>query len=368
VTIPYDQVILTGATGALGSHLLSELLLAYPKVVCLANSQRSVERLAAQASGLRGRLKIVQWDLRDSDRIDAVAATIGKVSRLLVIHCAAEVSWTKPDRMVLPLNLDGTRHVAELAQKICLTTPTLVFLSTAYCEEGFVCRNAYERSKLAAERLLLTEFAAHMRVAIIKCSLIVGNSYDGRITQFNGVYPLVRVVASAEIPCLIADSDYELDLVATDIVSKEIAAAVNQLEHQRVVRLTVAAGPNSLKLSSFVAAVSARTNHLLEQHGLLPLHPFSVLTERQFRFLMKASGSWDLAERFNKVEQISEIMQGYIVHGRTGRAIKPELLCDDHPSIDNYVDVVIDYWLEQNHRHVLRTSPPSWALNSTVVA
>ena len=92
----------------------------------------------------------------------------------------------------LSLNPSG----ASIAQNVCesfvqlqdVSWVEMQRLATAYCDEQFEPRNAYESTKLAAEQILAAEFGDRLNTAVIRCSLIVGAREDGWIARFNGLY------------------------------------------------------------------------------------------------------------------------------------------------------------------------------------
>lgn len=363
--VEFDRVILTGATGAVGAYFARRLVheLKVP-TVCILRNPGALERLTrAVGPEVAGRVTPVFADLTREDEVVAAAGGLGRSERLLAVHCAGEVSWTKSERLAAPINIGGTRNVARLAVAASRQPPRLVFLSTAFCSDDHPPRNPYEVTKLAAERLLAAEFATQASVSVLRCSLVVGATSDGWISRFNGLYPLIRILALAEVPCLIADPDYRVDCVPVDFIWDQVVrAAVAPGRAGEVRRLVAAAADRALPLPTLARMVLSRVDGLRRRNRLTPLPEISILTERQFRFLMRSSRSWNLVQRFAKVEEISELMSGYISHGGSGRQIDADTLGGPPPDPADYMDRVLDYWILCNESRVLAAREPDWLM------
>lgn len=360
--LEYDAILISGGSGAVGSFFLRELASRFVgPIYGLHRTPNAFERMTASLNGGIERVTPVLVDLADADASRAAAGHLPRHSRLLGIHCAGDVSWTKSERLVGPINVGGTRNFVAMATALSETPPSIVFLSTAFASADHTPRNAYERTKLQAEEVLRTEFAGAIRAAVVKCSLVVGAQNDGWISRFNGLYPLLRVILSAELPCLIADPSYTVDTVPTDFVWAEVLAAAAALSAERSwLDLVAASGPASLSLQQIVEIARERADRLRREAGLDPLPPLSIITERQYRFLMQASKSWDMEARFAKVEQISEIMSGYITHGGSGRTIEPLTLSGSAPPPARYLATATDFWIAQNMDRVVTRRRPEW--------
>lgn len=336
----------------------------YPaaEFVCVLRNERSYERLLLSlADGQSRRVKPLFLDLAAEDPITAIGG-LGKARRCLAVHCAADVSWTKSERLVGPINVHGTRRFADLVLSAAVERPAFVFLSTAYIEDGKSFRNAYEKTKFDAEELLQQSFRDRLDVAIVRCSLVVGSSEDGAIPRFNGLYPLIRLVALSEVPCIIADATYRVDTVPIDYVAAEVAECAARLgDDCREIKIVAASGTDrSMSIARLVERILANTNDFRAAAGIEPVAPVSVISNRQFRFLMRAAKNWEMAERFDQVERISSVMAGYITHGESSGAIVPSWLRSPAPAPESYLDKVIQYWLAQNRERVVLNRKHVW--------
>ncbi len=361
----HDALLLTGATGAIGSYVAahSRYVGALP-TYCLVRRPEAVEKLGRMVGSAAARLIPVVADITSVGDMETAARRIGVHQRVASIHCAGDVSWTKSDRLLNPVNYEGTRHVASLLTAISRDRPAMVFLSTAFAEEGRPARNAYERTKLAAERALRDDFRDRLELTVLRCSLVVGASTDGSIARFNGLYPLVRIIALAEVPCVIADSNYQIDTVDLDFVCRQIDSALERPACDAGPQLLIAAaGSQAINVRDLVAMVIRRTDAFRASIDLTSLPEISVISGRQYRFLMKASKSWGMEERFSRVEQISSLMEGYIVHGESGNAIVPVTLGNSPPPVPSeYLPKVIDFWLSVNLARIREDRQADWSL------
>jgi thioester reductase-like protein len=360
----FDRIVFTGASGAVGAHLVRDLAAAHPEaeIICIVRGESAATRLArAVGEDLLERLEVATADLTSAEAMESLTERTAPAGRVLAIHCAADVSWTKSERLLAPINVGGTECFAEYVRRTSVQRPCLVMLSTAFLSDEGAHRNAYEKTKLTAENLLLDGYARDVDLLIVRCSLIVGASSNGHVSRFNGLYPLVRLVALAEVPCVVADRRYKIDVVPVDFVASEIRTGIEQcVASGSPLRIVAAAGDEkSIDIGVLVREIQARTNRMRQRHGLDDAPSVSVISRRQYDFLMRASETWDMGSRFEKVEQISALMEGYIAHGESGRAIEP-LTISPPLFASDYLDNVIDYWLDQNLARVLAAGQPQW--------
>ncbi|MCA9135864.1 MAG: AMP-binding protein [Planctomycetales bacterium] len=200
-------VMLTGATGFLGTWVLENLLRqdAGLRVVCLVRSvdrDHGISRI--QSSRCRYLGPVGQ---RDASRIDVVCGDIcrerlglcqSQWARLTdgvsdVFHCAAEVHLLKDFEALRPANFDSILEIARFAaegrpKSIRYASTLSVFASTnrgqrCYVEEDRLDQSAdvfggYGQSKWAAERLLWT-IAPTPSPTLIRFGLLTGDTQRG---------------------------------------------------------------------------------------------------------------------------------------------------------------------------------------------
>ena len=140
-------VLVTGASGFVGSHLLPELVGAGHRVVALVRSQRAGERVmrgipAADAAN-------VELRTGDVDRPTTLSAALAGVDA--VVHLAAIPRDWNGGRKLLAVNLGGTRNV--IAAMEASGVRRLVHLGALGVEDREKLH--YARSKARAERAVM---------------------------------------------------------------------------------------------------------------------------------------------------------------------------------------------------------------------
>jgi len=212
------NILITGATGFLGSHLAARLIQDGCDVTALARGSKNASPRARVENVLEevgvsqfGKLHVFEGDISlpnlgvsESVRKQIISSTTE------VWHCAASLSFQEEDRdEIFRMNVDGTRHVLDLVRQ----TPgrRLHHVSTAYIAGnrndvaleteihiGQTFKNAYEESKCQAELLIAEEERKGTIVAsVYRPSIVIGDSRSGRATHFHGVYAFIRALWSA---------------------------------------------------------------------------------------------------------------------------------------------------------------------------
>lgn len=245
-----DAILLTGATGFVGMAVLARLLERADRdvvVLVRADSQSQADaRLNAVLGSVfgaperyRGRVRAVCGDLTvpglglGADR-EWLAEEVCEV-----VHSAASVAFDLPLAESRSINVDGTRRVLELAEDCAARGEGLrriTYVSTAYVagdrhgcareaelEVGQGFRNAYERSKHEAERLVSSR-GERLPVTIVRPSIVVGERGTGWTASFNVVYGPLRAFASGTYGVLPGRRDAVVDIVTVDHVADAILA------------------------------------------------------------------------------------------------------------------------------------------------
>ena len=276
-------ILVTGASGALGPHLLAELLR------CEANEQifallrpgpgwasrvqdlrTTVDELArsesCDPSGFFERLHPIAADIRRDD----LGLEGGDRSRLsnqvdLVVHAAANTRFAAPLSDLRDVNVDGTRRVLELAHH-CSRLQQFLLVSTtcvAGTRTGAIAErleetsgefvNLYERTKWDAERLTA---AAGLPVRIARLSTCIGGERTGYVHRFGAIHQSIRWLVRGLVPMLPSADGSLVDLIATDVAARWIArAAARPVESLEVCH--VAAGDRAIPIHELVDAAVA---------------------------------------------------------------------------------------------------------------
>lgn len=236
--------LVTGATGLIGRHFVAELL-ARPDTerVWLLVRERSQDKLAEAARDWPNatRTRPVLGDVREPGLgVDEarLAELTGHVDHL--VHLAALYDIAADDDASIAANVDGTRHVIELASAIgagCLHHVSSVAVAGDYrgrfSEEMFDAGQrlitAYHRTKFESERLVRTQTEVPWRV--YRPAIVVGNSVTGEMDKVDGPYyffsALARLSAVPSVPLLFPDIG-DTNIVPVDYVAAAMAHLVNE--------------------------------------------------------------------------------------------------------------------------------------------
>jgi len=211
-----SAVILTGATGFLGGHLLAALVEQGRRVIVLGRA-RPVRSLAERLDDLlswfglaarRHQVESIEADLGQprcglsEERYQAVCANRGPM-----VHCASDTGFSERRRReISEANLDGVGRILDLA--VAGHAPFFCYVSTAFvgrvgggrCLEELVASahhvNVYEETKALAEHQVVDRCQRErLSYAVVRPSIVYGDSRTGRSTRFNALYHPVRSLA-----------------------------------------------------------------------------------------------------------------------------------------------------------------------------
>ncbi len=204
-------VLVTGATGLLGSWLTRRLVEAGANVVCLVRDWIPQSELVR--SHVLERVKVVRGDICNRD---ALERAIGEYEADTVIHLAAQTIVGIANRnpvSTFESNIQGTWNLLEA----CRRSPSVKSIVTAssdkaygdqerlpYCEDApLQGRHPYDVSKSCAD--LIAQTYAHtygLPVAVTRC----GNFYGGGDLNWNRIVPgTIRSVVRGERPIIRSD-------------------------------------------------------------------------------------------------------------------------------------------------------------------
>ncbi|MFJ8313426.1 MULTISPECIES: amino acid adenylation domain-containing protein [unclassified Streptomyces] len=257
----HENILLTGATGFLGSFLLNELLdRTSADIHCLvraddteqaaARIRRSLVEYGLWNEFTRGRIVPVPGDLEkpllglSPERFDALAALTD-----VVYHNGARVNAVEPYARLRAANVSGTQEVLRLAAR---SVPAPVhYISTAAVsvstDEDFeslgpvpeshrvrpesVMPNGYTASKWVAEQLVWEAAERGLPVSVYRFGRVSGHTASGAGSSRDVLWQLVRamlVIGAAPRPAGQDDPPPVVDLIPVD----HAAAALVQLSRR----------------------------------------------------------------------------------------------------------------------------------------
>jgi CDP-glucose 4,6-dehydratase len=210
-------VLVTGATGLLGSWLTRRLIEARAEVVCLVRDWTPRSELLR--GGLLDSVTVVRGDLCDREVVERV---VGEYEVNTVMHVAAQAIVGIANRNPISTfesNIRGTWNVLEA----CRRSPTVQAVVVAssdkaygdqrnlpYTEEAPLAgRNPYDVSKACADMIAYSYAKSFgLPVAITRC----GNFYGGGDLNWNRIVPsTIRSAVRGERPVIRSDGQYIRD-------------------------------------------------------------------------------------------------------------------------------------------------------------
>ncbi|WP_052230334.1 SDR family oxidoreductase [Streptomyces sp. CT34] len=229
------NVLLTGATGVVGSALLPHL--GTHNVTCL------VHETALSAPSV----KTVHGDIR----LPGLGLSRGEFKELcavidVIVHAAADTSF-RAESALVETNVAGTRRIVELARE---SDARLVYVSTAFSglgADGGSPAPAYARTKAQAEELVT---ASGLPAVVVRPSIIVGDSRTGHIARHQGFHKVIGAMMCGQVPLIPLDPTRLVDFVPQDVVAKHIADLLEERSDRTKLWLT--AGSRALQIGEII--------------------------------------------------------------------------------------------------------------------
>jgi long-chain acyl-CoA synthetase len=223
------RVLLTGATGSFGRYIARELLARGCEVVAAARGRDDAETrervLAAVRPSAPERLTVARAELGALEPRGLIATCDA------VLHSAASTLFGSPLSVARRTNLEGTRTMLELAERLP-RLESFGYVGTAFVAGrrvgrvweselehcvGFV--NTYEQSKYEAE---LAARASSLPVAVFRPTVIVEDEPTESPTAIRFI---LQLIARGLLPVLPGPAEATLDVIA----ASDAAAAIVQL-------------------------------------------------------------------------------------------------------------------------------------------
>jgi nucleoside-diphosphate-sugar epimerase len=229
------KVLVTGASGLVGEGVLRALLAAHDELEAfvLVRNELTWQLAARRLGDLASRIILLRGDVTlPGLGIERRLRQCVERETSLVIHAAADISFSRPLDQSRLVNTVGSFNVAELASS-CSQLERFVLVSSAFvagratgiilerdngCEPGWV--NAYEQSKYEAECCVRS---SDLPWTIARPSTMVCRGVDGDIQQINAVHRALRVYHRGLAAMIPGDRANALDVVTSGYVTDAIA-------------------------------------------------------------------------------------------------------------------------------------------------
>jgi nucleoside-diphosphate-sugar epimerase len=345
------RILVTGISGAVGSELAEALASRRPdaELTGVFSCARSRDDFLLRASRhVAAAVRPVVCDLTDAAATAALPGQLGPTERMVVVHAAANVSWTASPEAAWRANVTATANVAAAAR--VLGGSRFLLVSSAYtAADGWEYRNVYEETKAAAERMLRADYP-DLRPAVFSCSLVVGHSQAGTISRFHGIYPLLGLLERHQPPFLPGDRDRRIDIVPVDWVAAELSGmAGRMLGRDPVPDVVAAAGTGAPKLCELVVAVIGELNRNRRAQGRAELADIPLVPFRRWDFLRRSVDAWKITEiRMPNQQFLRRLVGVYRPYFENARVRPPEGVSEPPPPWEQYIGPVIDRWLAEH--------------------
>lgn len=348
-----EQLLLTGATGYLGRHIVREWLRHTNATLHLlvrgkrelSADQRLRESLLAvldPAEIERNRARLRLW--RGDVTLPHLGLETGEYLALTklathVIHAAAAARFDLPLDQARATNVAGVNNMLALARA---TTQLRRFdhIGTAYVaglrsglilEHELDCgqdhRNTYERSKFEAE-LVLRDAMKSLPVMVARPSMILCDSRTGASSQYAGFARALQAYSSGRLTMLPGTEDGLLDFVPVDYV---VTALLRLWRRNDTTGRTyhLAAGPAATLSLADLRELAAKS---------FARAPFVILPPTQFRAVAEPSSRSlppESAKLLSELQLYAPYLSCRTIFDCTGTCRDTQLLA---PRLDAYFD------------------------------
>ena len=297
-----EFILITGATGFLGTQLVHEILQQQPHAR-LALLIRDRPGLSGQQRAdaiippdQRSRVEVYSGDVGlPNCGIDSAVWSRLSAEATRVIHCAATVRFDHSLEEARRINVEGTRRVLDFSAA-ARQLRSLAYVGTAYVAGeradlvregelvvGQTYRNTYEQTKAEAEALVQSRLGSLPGV-ILRPSIIVGDSRTGVTSSFKMMYWPLKIYARRLWRTVPGYPDAVLDIVPVDFVATAVAqlafdeAALGSTVH-------LCAGPRGSATIAQVAQRASEYFHVPEPRYVDPKFFFAALRPLLFMAL-----------------------------------------------------------------------------------
>ncbi len=333
------RVLVTGATGVVGTEVTARLATAAPGADVVRTARRP------------GDTGVVPWTI---GREPAPAQLTGHWD--VIVHTAASTRWTLTRAEATQANVAPLHAMLALADR----ETHFVHVSTAYVGgsrnprdlrgaefDGY--RNGYEWSKAVCEDIVTRHQGP---VTVVRPPLIMGRRADGVISRFSGPYSLFPALVSGLAAVVVGDPDGYAEIGPVDEVADAIVAAVCGAPPTAPRTEVLSGGEQALRLHQLVDTTCAAVNDFRATHGVAPIErPPTVSTDSWNRFFLPLAEQW-LSPVQRQAVRLLAMFQSYT---SMSEPFTPTRLVTDPARV---VDASVRYWARRKPRQALATPNP----------
>lgn len=333
-----STVLVTGATGLVGSELIEQL------------RERDAEVVGASRRGAPHDPDVIAWDMSG----ELAPAPLHRRWDVIV-NAAANTRWTMGEEEATAANVASVRALEPLVG----AETRVVHVSTAYAVglRGDVesadradYRNTYEWSKAHAERVAREAFPS---LTVVRPPLIVGRRGDGRAARFAGMYTLIRGLTIGTVPAVVADPEARFDAIPVDDLCRLLAEVATSGDRADRAVLTIAAGRTAPRVEGAIAAIIGSLNEWRLARGCEPIECPPLIEPERWQRFHRPFAQRHLGPRQLLIMELLESFEPYLA---LVEPLRPEIEVGE---VLPCLRTSTTYWAEANPR-VAALAPRAW--------
>jgi dihydroflavonol-4-reductase len=163
------MILVTGATGLVGSHLLLKLLENHPTIHAIYRTESAIEKTKKifELYGQTAQFENIQWIQADITDVVALSTALENIQQ--VYHCAALISFDPNDEIALrKTNIEGTANIVNLCidrkvKKLCFVS-SIAALGDRKEHESYINEASEWNPELAHSDYAISKYGAEMEV------------------------------------------------------------------------------------------------------------------------------------------------------------------------------------------------------------
>jgi nucleoside-diphosphate-sugar epimerase len=335
---PSRTVLVTGATGLVGSEVIDQL-----------RRDDSIRVVGVSRRGSPSDPEIVAWDMAKEPPPTRLQKRWD-----VIINAAANTRWTMSPEEATSANVASVSALEPLVER----RTHVVHVSTAYAlglrkdvesTDLGDYRNTYEWSKAQAERVARSSFA---RLTVVRPPLIVGRRNDGRAARFSGMYTLIRGLTFGTVPAIVADPGACFDAIPVDELGQLLIDLAAHPPAADGSALTIAAGAAAPTVEEAVTAIVDSLNQWRAQHNRQPLEPLPLVSPESWQRFFRPFVRDHMTPRQLLTLDLLRNFEPYLA---LADPLQPDYTVHDVPSC---LETSTHYWAETNPRTAARTPRP----------
>lgn len=293
------NILVTGATGFIGSHLTEKLVKDGHKVRCLVRKTSNSDFLDKLG------VEKIYGDIEDIRSIDAALKGVN-----IVYHTVGVLGkWTVPEDVYWRVHVTGVKNLLDSIVKMDNNLGRLVYCSTAGvlgpisklpADESYQYNptNVYERTKVEAEKLAIEYYNKYkIPVVIIRPELVYGPRDLHTLKMFQtikkGIFPIIGNGSSTLLPVYIDDlvKAFILCIENDKAIGKTYLIGGDKLTTIKELTGNIARAMKVPAPKIYIPTIMAKMLAALIEYGAKIFRFDPPLTKSRVRFFTESRGS-----------------------------------------------------------------------------